>query len=176
MNKSHIHNGYNIYIKKDANFKFPNVCLVCRKNCDNESIDISGTYDRTLMFGKHIFSGVPKISIPVHQDCAIINRKNSIKRGMINLIFFFISAGAMYSIYRSVDKYLLLLSVFPVLIFDRFVLNHFCYGEPIKFRVDKSRYKFTFMNKGYAEEFESLNHNFLYKERLLNDFGAKTKH
>ena len=176
MKKSYIQNGFNVLIRKDACIKFPNICFVCGKNCDNQSIVLSGVIDEYFGHWKHFFLGSPKVSIPVHQNCAKIHRKNSTIRGTINFIFLLISAGAIYLIYRTIDKYLLIFSLFSVLIFDRFVLDHYLYKEPIKFGVDKDRYKFTFMNKEYAEEFESLNNKFLYKERLLGDFGAKTKH
>ena len=138
-------------------------------------MNIPGRLDESFGHWKQIFLGSPKILIPVHLDCAIIYRKNTTIRGILHCIIYIISAGAIYSINRAIDLWLLFLPFFPLYIIDRFVLDRYWHKEPVSFSVDHSRYEFTFKNQKYAKEFESLNDTNIYEERLLKDFGATNK-
>ncbi len=172
MKKSFIQNGFNVLIKKDAKINFPTICVLCGENCEDQSMNISGVIDESFGRWKQIFLGSPKLSIPVHSDCAIIKRKNTTRRGFFHAIIYIITAGIIYYLNRSIDLWFLFLPFLPVYLIDRFVLDRYWYREPILFSVNNDRYEITFTDKGYAEQFESLNDTNLCEERLLKNFGA----
>jgi hypothetical protein len=172
MKKSYIHNGFKVLIKKEANINFPLICIVCGKSCEDQLITISGTIDEYFGHWKRIFRGNPKLSFPVHNDCAIINRRNSRKRGILHTIILIFSAGTIYYINRAIDFWFWVFPFLLLYIIVRFILDRLWYKEPVLFSVDGDRYEFTFKNNEYAEAFESLNDKNLYEERLLKTFGA----
>ena len=172
MKKSHIHNGFNVLIKKDANIKFPKLCVVCGKACEVQKAQISGTNEQAISFLHNYFIKKPKFSIPIHSACDNFWQKIARRRGIIHLSVLFISAGIVYGINKSIDDWLFFLPFISVFIFDRFVLNYFWYVEPVMFSADKKRYRFIFKDKVYAGIFEKINSEYVHKEGVLGDFGA----
>lgn len=172
MKKSLIHNGFSVLIKKDANIKFPKLCVVCGKACDVQQTLRSGTNEDASSFLHHYFLKKPKFSIPIHFTCESFWQKLHSRRGSLISIVFFISAVIVYSVNRTIDYWLLFLPLISVAIFNKIILNRFWYIEPVLFSADKIRYHFIFKDEKYAEYFEELNSDYIYKEGILRDFGA----
>ena len=172
MKKSQIHNGFSVLIKRDANIKFPKLCVVCGKACEAQQTQISGTNEQAISFLHGYLIKKPKLSIPIHYACENFWQKIDKRRGFIHSMVLLLSAGTIYSINKSIDNWLIFLPLISVIIFDKFVLNHFWYTEPLFFSADKKRYRFIFKDKTYAELFEKANSKYIHKERILGDFGA----
>lgn len=83
-----------------------------------------------------------------------------------------LSAGIVYSLNKSIDDWLFFLPLIFVIIFDKFVLNHFWYTEPFMFSADKKRYRFIFKYQTYAKFFEKANSEYIHIEGILGDFGT----
>jgi len=172
MKKLPIHNGFSVLIKRDANIEFPKLCVVCGKACEAQQTQISGTNEQAISFLHSYFIKKPKLSIPIHSTCENFWQKIDKRRGIIHLLVLILSAGTVYGINKSIDDWLFILPLISVFIFDRFVLNHFWYVEPVMFSADKKRYRFIFKDKAYAGIFEKINSEYLHKEGILGDFGS----